>query len=101
MNADQNHFTVDFADNTLKVHVNGKLVVAYRKQDLAPSVLEVIFDNVQHMIRTSNNRDYFESTIVMLQVPSRGSCTICGRFANLLGGICYTCSLHEAKDTRI
>jgi hypothetical protein len=61
-------------------------------------VLESIFDNVKELIRISDDREYFEAKIVMLQIPSRGPCMICGRQANLLGGICYTCSSVESND---
>jgi hypothetical protein len=98
VNAEENYFAVNFADDTLKIHVNGKLVVAYHKRELKPAVLEVIFLSVKGLIRLSADKEDFERRTVLLQIPSRGPCTICERHTNLLGGICYTCSLLDSND---
>jgi hypothetical protein len=97
MNAEKNHFAINFADDTLKIHVNDKLVFIGHKRELGPNVLGVIFEGIKGLIRLSADKEEFESRIVMLQFPSRGPCKICGRHANLLGGLCYTCSPHESN----
>ena len=92
MNADKNHFTLDFDSKTLTIHINGKLVAAYPQHDLAHEVLEVLFTRMQLLFRDPyDGKDWFEDRIVGFQLPSNGPCTICGRHANLLGGLCYGC----------
>ena len=92
MNTEKNHFTLNFDDKTLTIHINGKLVVAYPKCDLAHNVLEVFFLHMQLLFRHPyDDKESFEDMVVGFQIPSNGPCTICGRPANLLGGICYTC----------
>ena len=89
----KNHFNLDFDNETLTIRINGKLVVAYPKRDLAHNVLEVFFTRMHLMFRHPyGDKESFEDMAVGFQIPSRGPCTICGRDANLLGGLCYGCS---------
>ena len=97
MNTGKNHFALNFDDKTLTIHINGKLVVAYPKRDLAHNVLDVFFTRMHLLSRHPyDGKESFEDMAVGFQIPSRGPCTICGRHANLLGGLCYECSQKSA-----
>lgn len=91
----KNHFVLEFDNETLTVRINGKLIAAYPKRELAPSVLDVFFIRMDLMFRhPDGGKEWFDDMAVGFQIPSRGPCTVCGRTANLLGGICYSCSQH-------
>lgn len=93
VHAEKNHFALNFDNKTLTIHINGKLVAAYPKRDLAHNVLDVFFTRMQLLFRHPyDGKESFEDMIVGFQIPSHGPCTICGRNANLLGGLCYECS---------
>jgi hypothetical protein len=96
MNAEKNHFTLNFDDNILTIHINGKLVAAYPKHDLAHNALDILFTRMHLLFRHPYDcEESFKDMTVGFQIPSIGPCTICGRHANLLGGLCYTC-LHKS-----
>jgi hypothetical protein len=96
VNTGKNHFALNFDNKTLTIRINGKLVAAHPKHDLAHNVLEVFFTRMQLLFRHPyDGNESFEDMIVGFQIPSNGPCTICGRHANLLGGLCYRC-LHES-----
>ncbi len=94
MSSEKNHFALNFDSETLTIHINGKLVVAYKRHDLGKPVREELFLYMESLIRGSPSdvKESFEDRIPTFQIPSRGPCTICDRHANLLGGICYSCS---------
>jgi len=100
MSTDKNHFTIDFTDDTLKIRANGKLVSIVRKCDLTPDVFEIIFRSIKGLIRSSTDKQAFENSIFHLQLISVGPCELCGRHANLVGGMCYTCSSNETDTER-
>ena len=94
VNAEKNHFTLDFDGKTLTIRINGKLIAAYPRSDLGKSVREVLFLYLELLIigPPPDMKESFEDQIQHFQLPSNGPCTICGRHANLLGGLCYECS---------
>jgi hypothetical protein len=98
MNTEKNHFILDFDGKILTIRINGKLVVAYPRRDLGKPVREVLFLYMESLIigPPPDIKESFEDKIVGFQIPSRGPCTICGRQANLLGGLCYDCSQQPA-----
>ena len=93
MNAGKNHFVLDFDGKLLTIRINGKLVVAYPRRDLRKTVLDSLFLSAAVLITGPPPpiKESFEDLIPNFQIPSVGPCAICGRNANLLGGICYTC----------
>jgi hypothetical protein len=95
--AEKNLLVLTFDTKTLTIRVNDKRIVAYPRHELAHSVLEVIFENLELLINKPDDKVWFEHALLMLQIPSCGPCTICSRHANLLGGLCYTC-LHDENQ---
>jgi hypothetical protein len=91
MNADKNRFALEFDDKTLTIRINGKLIAAYPARDLTHTVLDHLFVFVDSLILRSDKEVSYEDLIHRFQIPSRGPCTICGRDANLLGGLCNSC----------
>jgi hypothetical protein len=92
MSTEKNHFTLDFDGKTLTIRINGKLVVAYTRRDLGKPVREELLFYTDSLIKGPPwYKESFEDLVSSFQIPSRGPCTICGRGANLLGGLCYDC----------
>ena len=75
----------------LSIRLNGKLVVSYYKRDLGNEILKGLLREVQMLIEHFDDQKVCEATIIGLQYPSVGACTVCGRHANLLGGLCRDC----------
>lgn len=93
MNADTNHFSLNFDSNRLTIHVNDRLVAAYLRRDLAPNVLEVLFGKMQLLFcHSDSDKESFEDMTAGFRIPGRGPCSTCGRNTNLFGGLCYRCS---------
>jgi len=97
---ERNHFTLDFDGKMLTIRLNGKLVVEYTRPDLSKPVRDELFLCMELLIigppPDIKEKESFEVATVGFQIPSRGRCTICGRDANLLGGLCYDCCQQPA-----
>jgi hypothetical protein len=92
MSAKKNHFALNYDGKTLMIHINGKPVVALPKRELGRNVLEGFFLRIHLLILNPDDKQSFEDMAVGFQIATHGLCTLCGRDANLLSGVCYTCS---------
>ena len=99
VNAEKNHFALSFDDKTLAIHIDGKLIAAYPARDLTHTVLDHLFVFVDSLILRPDKKVPFEDLVHRFQIPSRGPCINCGRQANLLGGLCYTCLHADGEKT--
>jgi len=90
-NGKKNKFSLNFDDKTLTIHINGRLVAAYPASQLTHAVLDHLFVFVDSLVLRPDKEVPFDELIHRFQIPSRGPCIICGRFANLLGNLCYDC----------
>ena len=99
VNVAKDHFTLDFDEATLTIRINGKLIAAYPARDLTHAVLDHLFVFTDSLILRLDKKVPFEDLIHRFQIPSRGPCVICGRHANLLGGLCYAC-LHDSDEQK-
>jgi len=96
MKPEHSNFAVYFDNKILTIHIDGKLVLALPKEQLGNSVLEILFLNMKRLIREPLFATRpFDLLAFPFQVISVGPCTICGRHANLLGGLCYYCCPRE------
>ena len=101
----KSHIVIDYEGDTLTVRVNGKLYVAYHKSELVRRdgfandfLLGCLEDLRRALLLMIEGDEGFRRRFERLAHPSVGACTVCGRHANLWGGLCYGCTgLHREE----
>jgi hypothetical protein len=87
-----NHINIDYEGTTLTIRVNGKLRVKFNKSDLGSDefiheYLKQLFEGLERIITYGENT-WIETFQLMAAAPSLGDCNVCGKYAQLFGGLC-------------